>query len=416
MENGFKLGFLFKMNIFGKILFFRSIVCVLCLFFSFLEIESVAAQSFQTAAPHAILYDAGTRSVLFEKDADKAVPPASLVKVMTAAVVFQEIAAGRLKLDDEITVSANAWRKGGAIAGNSAMFLTPNQRPKVSDLLTGLLVASGNDAALTLAEGISGSEENFAKLMNERGKSLGLRNSVFGNPTGLPDPVQKVSVRDLMLVSDYIVREHSELYKFFAIKDMMWGKTKQQNRNPLLVSDPAADGLKTGNSDEAGFGLIGSSVVNGQRLIVVVHGLKSATDRSLEARKLLDWGYRSFEPRVLFPAGTVLGSAQVFGGNNSSVALAVERDLSTLVPKGDLAKMSATIIYNAPLKAPVAKGAQVARLKVKRGDISVMDVPLIVVETVGEGSLTQRAKDGAWELISSGFKRGFAKIMSKGAT
>jgi serine-type D-Ala-D-Ala carboxypeptidase (penicillin-binding protein 5/6) len=380
------------------------------------NIELLYAQSFQSAAPYAILYDVGTRSVLFEKDADKPVPPASLVKVMTAAVVFQELASGRLKLDDEMTVSANAWRKGGAIAGNSAMFLTPNQRPKLSDLITGLVVASGNDAAITLAEGISGSEENFVNQMNERGKAMGLRYSTFANPTGLPDPAQKVSARDLMLVSDYIIREHPELYKFFAIKDMIWGKTKQQNRNPLLLSDPTADGLKTGNSDEAGFGLIGSSLTNGQRLIVVVHGLKTATDRSLEARKLLDWGYRSFEPRVLFNSGSVLGVAKVYGGEVATIGVAPMLDIRTLVPKGDLSKVTATIIYNAPLKAPIAKGAEVARLKVKRGDINVLDAPLVAVDGVNEGSLTQRAKDGAWELISSGFKRGFAKIMSKGAT
>jgi serine-type D-Ala-D-Ala carboxypeptidase (penicillin-binding protein 5/6) len=388
----------------------------ICILIVILNIEPLFAQSFQTAAPNAILYDVGTRSVLFEKDADKPVPPASLVKVMTAAVVFQEIASGRLKLDDEMTVSANAWRKGGAIAGNSAMFLTPNQRPKLSDLITGLVVASGNDAAITLAEGISGSEENFVALMNERGKAMGLRHSTFANPTGLPDAAQKVSVRDLMLVSDYIIREHPELYKFFAIKEMIWGKTKQQNRNPLLLSDAAADGLKTGNSDEAGFGLIGSSVVNGQRLIVIVHGLKTATDRSLEARKLLDWGYRSFEPRVLFNASAVLGVAKVYGGEAATIGVASLVDIRTLVPKGDLSKVTATIVYNAPLKAPIAKGAEIARLKVKRGDINVLDAPLVAVEAVNEGSLTQRARDGAWELVSTGFKRGFAKIMSKGAT
>jgi serine-type D-Ala-D-Ala carboxypeptidase (penicillin-binding protein 5/6) len=388
----------------------------ICFLIAIFSVEPLFAQSFQTAAPNAILYDLGTRSVLFEKDADKPVPPASLVKVMTAAVVFQEIASGRLKLDDEMTVSANAWRKGGAIAGNSAMFLTPNQRPKLSDLIIGLVVASGNDAALALAESIFGSEENFVAQMNERGKILGLRNSVFANPTGLPDATQKVSVRDLMLVSDYIIRVHPELYKFFAIKEMIWGKTKQQNRNPLLLSDPNADGLKTGNSDEAGFGLIGSSLVNGQRLIVVVHGLKSATDRSLEARKLLDWGYRSFEPRVLFSAGAVLGAAKVYGGERATVELASSSDIRTLVPKGDLSKVTATIAYKAPLKAPIAKGAEVARLKVKRGDINVLDAPLIAVDAVSEGSLTQRAKDGAWELVSTGFKRGFSKVMSKGAT
>ncbi len=378
--------------------------------------SSVSAQSFQSAAPYAILYDVGTRSVLFEKDADKPVPPASLVKVMTAAVVFQEITSGRLKLDDEMTVSANAWRKGGAVAGNSAMFLTPNQRPKLSELIAGLVVASGNDAALTLAEGISGSEENFATLMNERGKVLGLKNAHFTNPTGLQDATQNVSTRDLLLISDYIIRDHPDLYKYFAIRDFMWGKTRQQNRNPLLQLDAAADGLITGNSEMAGFGLIGSSVVNGQRLIVVINGLKSATDRALEARKLLDWGYRNFEPRVLFNANTVLASAQVYGGQMSSVGLQSNTDIRTLVPRGDLAKMTATIVYNAPLIAPIEQGKEVARLRVKRGDINVLDAPLFAAASVKEGTMVQRAKDGAWEIIYTNFKRGFAKLIAKGAT
>ncbi len=392
---------------------FRFIIHPLLLLAVLLAATHASAQSFQTSAPFAILFDVNTRSVLFEKDADKLNAPASLAKVMTAAVVFQEMAAGRLKPEDEMVVSAHAWRKGGAVAGNSAMFLTPGQRPKVSELITGLIVTSGNDAALTLAEGISGSEENFARLMNERAKEIGLKDSVFSNPTGLPDPAQRVTVRDLLVVSDYIIRTFPEQYKVFAIKEFTWGKTRQVNRNPLLASDPNADGLKTGNTDESGFGLIGSSVINGQRLIVVVNGLKTAVDRSVEARKLLDWGFRSFEGKALFTDGAEIAIAKVYGGAVSSVGLIAKGEVRTLVPRGDLSKVTATVTYRSPLIAPVQAGTEIAKLHVKRGEINALDIPLYAASEVPVGSLTQRAEDAVWELVSSGAKRAFAKLFPK---
>ena len=374
----------------------------------------VAAQSFQTTAPQAILYDVKTRSVLFERDADKPTPPASLVKIMTAAVVFQEIAKDRLKLDDEMVVSTFAWQKGGAVSGNAAMFLTPKQRPKIRELLTGLAVVSGNDAAITLAEGISGTEDNFSKLMNERAHDIGVKNSVFTNPTGLPDAAQHVTMRDMLVIADYIIRDFPELYKIFSIRDFTWGKTKQANRNPLLGTDPGADGLQTGNSIEGGYGLVGSSVLNGQRLIVAINGMKSVGDRAAEARKLLDWGFRSFEPRTLFAVGTIIDEAKVFGGDRASVGLVAKSDVETLVPRGDTSRMIASIVYRGPLKAPVAAGAEVARLRVKRGDIQAVDVPLYANADVGVGTLTQRASDGAWELMSGVVKRGVSKLFNRG--
>ena len=377
---------------------------------------SAQAQSFQTAAPTAILFDVGTRSVLFEKEADKPTAPASLVKIMTAAVVFEEIAKGRLKLDDEMTVSTYAWQKGGAVSGNAAMFLTPRQRPKVSELIQGLVVESGNDAALTLAEGISGSEENFALLMNERAKQIGLRNSLFTNPTGLADPAQKTTMRDLMVIADTIIGTYPELYPFFSKPDFTWGKTRQVNRNPLIGTEPGADGLQTGNSTEGGFGLVGSAVQNGQRLIVAIHGLKTAPERAAEARKMLDWGFRNFEPRILFRAGSVIEEAAVFGGAQASVGLVSHRDVVALVPRGDAGKMAATITYLGPLAAPITKGAEIARLRVKRGDIQAVDVPLYAADDVPVGSLTQRASDGAWHLLRGSARRAFQKLTGKGQT
>ena len=374
-----------------------------------------AAQTFQTTAPQALLYDVDTRSVLFEKDADGRIEPASLVKLMTAAVVFAEIEKGRLKLDDEMTVSAYAWRKGGAVSGNSAMFLTPKQRPKVSELLSGLIVVSGNDAALTLAEGISGSEENFATLMNERARDLKLKNTVLTNPTGLPDPDQRTSLRDLLIVSEELVRRFPRLYPIFAQKEFTWGKIRQVSRNPLL-GEAGADGLMTGNSPSGGYGLAGSAIVNGQRLIVLVAGSKTAADRATEAKKLLDWGFRSFEPYRLFRADAVIEMAAVFGGEQSSVGLVSPTDIGTLVPRGDVGRMVATISYRGPLPAPVLKGTEVARLRLKRGDVAVLDVPLLAAETVQRGSLTRRASDAATELATGLVRRGLARVFSRGQT
>ena len=375
--------------------------------------ETSAAQSFQTSAPIAILFDVGTRSVLFEKDADKPFPPASLVKIMTAAVVFEEIERGRLKLEDEMVVSTYAWQKGGAVSGNAAMFLTPRQKPRVSDLIQGLVVESGNDAALTLAEGVSGSEENFAKLMNERAKAIGVKASLFTNPTGLADPSQRVTARDLMIIAETIIARYPALYPFFAKPDFTWGKTRQVNRNPLIGTDPGADGLQTGNSAEGGFGLVGSSVQNGQRLIVVIAGLKTAPDRAAEARKMLDWGFRNFEPRLLFRSGEIIERAGVFRGADDTVGLVAQRDVVALVPRGDVGRMTAVITYAGPLAAPIAKGAEVARLTIKRGEMRAVEVPLYSAEDVEIGTLLQRAKDGAWELMRGAARKAVQTFFAK---
>jgi len=378
--------------------------------------EPAAAQSFQTAAPTAVLFDVATHSVLFEKEADKGTPPASLVKLMTALVVFEEIAKGRLALDDEMTVSVHAWQKGGAVSGNAAMFVIPRQKPKVGELLRGLSIVSGNDAALTLAEGISGSEENFARLMNERGRALGLSNSVFTNPTGLADPGQHVSMRDLIRIADRIIEDHPTLYPIFSEPEFTWGKTRQLNRNPLIGSEPGADGLQTGNSAEGGYGIVASAVRDGQRLIVAINGLKSAQERAQEARKMLDWGFRNFEPRLLFRAGEPIEAAKVYGGVQGVVDLVAAKDVIALVPRGDIGKMSAVIRYNGPLVAPVEKGAKVGILSVRRGDVAAVEVPVLTAAAIERGTLTQRAEDAIVELGMRAFRQAFQALFAKRQT
>lgn len=369
------------------------------------------AQEFQTAAPTAVLMDAGSHAVLFEKNADEPTAPASMAKVMTAEVVFNEIKNGRLNFDSEFVVSENAWRKGGSGSGGSSMFAKVNTPVRLEDLLRGLIIQSGNDAAIALAEGIAGTEENFARMMNERAKQIGLTKSTFRNATGYGHPEQKVTVRDLAKLALYVIETYPDLYKMFGEREFTWNKIRQQNRNPLLFADIGADGLKTGNIDESGYGLIGSAVQNNQRLIVVVNGLKTAKDRATESRKLLDWGFRAFESQQLFAEGQVVGEAQVFGGNMRALPLVAKKPVRVLVPRGDGERVTARIVYTGPLKAPVQKGAEVARLQVSRGDMQALDMPLYANEDVQQGTLSQRALDGLLEFSTGWVRRAFSSLV-----
>jgi D-alanyl-D-alanine carboxypeptidase (penicillin-binding protein 5/6) len=355
------------------------------------------AQVFQTAAPYAILFDTETRSVLFERQADEPMVPASMVKLMTAEVVFHELANGRLKMDDEFVVSENAWRRGGAPSRGSSMFAALNSRVKISDLLLGLITASGNDAAIVLAEGIAGSESAFVKMMTERAQAIGLKRSTFANSTGFHDPRQKMSARDLAMLADHIIRTYPEEYRIFGVREMTWNRVRQEARNPLLAMDIGADGLKTGNVAESGFGVVGSAVQVGQRLIVVVNGLKDARERAGEARKLLEWGFRSFEPRTLMDAGSVVAEVPVFGGASPRVGLVLKTPARLLVPRGAVDRMSARVVYKGPLVAPVAAGTPVGTLRISRGDVLALEVPVHAEADVAEGGLMQRAMDALWE-------------------
>ena len=365
---------------------------------------SAWAQAFQTLAPFAILMDADTSTILFEKAADELVSPASTAKLMTAEIVFHEIAEGRLKLADEFTISRNAWHEGGARAGSSSMFALVDSHVSIENLIQGLVVQSGNDAAIALAEGIAGSEGAFATLMNRRASQLGMVKSTFANPWGKADPAQKVTAREMAMLADHVIRTYPELYKYFGEKEFTWNKIKQQNRNPLLFMDIGADGLKTGNVEDSGFGLIGSAVQKGQRLIVVVNGLKTAKDRAEESRKILQWGFRAFEPKTLFAAGEIIGSARLYGGAQAEVDLLAEGAVKVLLPRGSGERLSARIVYTGPIAAPVAQGAKIARLQVLRGAVQALDMPLMAATSVEIGPLPRRAYDAALELATGLFR------------
>ncbi|WP_449376184.1 D-alanyl-D-alanine carboxypeptidase family protein [Bosea thiooxidans] len=367
------------------------------------------AQSFQSPAPFAILLDSESGAVLYEKAADELMVPASMAKLATVLVAFQDMAAGRLTPDSEIGISENAWRKGGAPSGGSTMFAIVNSRLKLSDILQGIIVQSGNDASIALAEAIAGDEATFGRVMTERVRALGLTKSVFRNATGMPDPQQRVTARELALLADHIIKTYPELYKIFGQRDFTWNKIRQQNRNPLLTMDIGADGLKTGNIDELGYGLVGSAVQNGQRLIVVVNGLKTARDRASEARKLLEWGFRAFERRQLFAAGENVGEASVYGGEKGRVALRSKGAISLLMPRGSSERLTARIVYRGPLLVPVEEGAQVARLVVTRGDIKTLDVPLYAAEAVRTGPLQSRALDALLEAATGWVRKALSR-------
>ncbi|MBL8587958.1 MAG: D-alanyl-D-alanine carboxypeptidase [Methylobacteriaceae bacterium] len=366
-------------------------------------------QTFQTIAPQAILVDYDSGAVLFEKDADVLTAPASMAKVMTAELIFRELSEGRLRLEDEFTISETAWRRGGAQAGGSSMFAVLNSRVRVEDLLRGLVIQSGNDAAIALAEGIAGTEDAFAQMMTRRARELGLAKSSFRNAWGKGDPGQLVTVREMARLAAHVIQTYPRYYGYFGEREFTWNKIRQLNRNPLLTMDIGADGLKTGNIEESGYGLVGSATQGGQRLILVVNGLKTARDRAEESRKLLQWGFRAFEGRLLFEAGETIGQAKVFGGSSGSVDLVAPRPVRLLAPRGSSEKLAARIVYDGPLLPPIEKGRKVARLKVWRGTTLALDLPLEAARDVAVGSLTRRAFDAGLELAGGWVRRLFSK-------
>jgi serine-type D-Ala-D-Ala carboxypeptidase (penicillin-binding protein 5/6) len=365
---------------------------------------------FDGDAPTAILTEASSGSVLFEKNADELRAPSSMMKLMTAEVVFHAVKQGDIKLTDEYRVSENAWRKGGAPAGGSTMFAALNSKVSVDDLLHGAIIQSGNDACMVLAEGIAGNERAFAEMMTKRARELGLARSTFANSNGLPDPGNKMTVRELATLARYIVQTYPEFYKLFSEKEFTWNKIKQPNRNPLLNSLEGADGLKTGFTKDGGYGMVGSAVQNGVRLIVAINGLDDPDDRATEAKKMLEWGFRNFEVRTVFAADQTIGYAKVFGGESRSVPLASHDPVKVMVQKAGSDKLIARIVYSGPVRAPVEAGQKVGAVKVWRGSNLAVETPIYAAESIGRGSTIRRAIDGASELAIGLFRAGAEKL------
>jgi D-alanyl-D-alanine carboxypeptidase (penicillin-binding protein 5/6) len=359
----------------------------------------VPATNFETRAAHAILLDAETDTVLFQKAPDERMPPASMAKLMTSAVVFDAVKSGKLKLTDMFVVSENAWKQGGTKSGGSTMFARVKSEISVDDLIHGVIIQSGNDACITIAEGMAGTEATFANMMNAEARRIGLTGSHFANSTGLPDPEQYMTARDLATLARYIIEQFPESYKIYGERDFTWNKIKQPNRNPLLDMNIGADGLKTGFTDEAGYGLVGSAVRDGQRLIMVIAGTKSEKERSEESRKLLDWGFRAFEKVSLFGKGEVVGDARVFGGNARKVGLVSRTPVDFLLPRGSRDQIKAQIIYQGPVKAPIEAGQAIGVIRITSGDGLSKEAPLVAGSDVEVGSMSQRALDAVQEIV-----------------
>lgn len=362
------------------------------------------------SASHAILIDYENGSFLYEKAADIPYPPASLTKLMTMELVFHALREKKLSLDQEILISPNAWRKGGAPSRSSTMFASVNSKIRVDDLIQGAIVVSGNDAAIAFAEELGGTEAAFAQQMTQRAHELGLSTASFRNATGLEDPEHKISVHDLALLAVHIIRDYPEYYHYYSQPDFTWNKIKQRNRNPLLEMNIGADGLKTGYIKESGYGLVGSAVQNGIRLIVAINGSPTIKDRSEDARKLLEWGFKNFESRPLVEKDEVVAEARVFGGDLSHVPLVSDKPLRVFLPRNSSDRLLVRAVYTGPLPVPVVKGTEVARLKAWQGKRLVLDAPLYAGANVGEGSIVHRAFDGVYELTVDLLRSAFSKL------
>ena len=359
----------------------------------------VRAQLFETKAKQAYMIEAETGTVLFALKENEPIPPASLAKLMTMEVVFNAIRAGRLSLDDEFPVSEYAWRTGGAMSRTSTMFAELNSSIRLEDLIQGVIVQSANDACIVIAEGMAGSEENFAKLMTERAHQLGLVNSTFGNSNGLPYGQSRVTARDLVHLARHIHKTYPEFYRYYSQPDFTWNKIRQRNRNPLLELNIGVDGMKTGFTEESGYGIVASIEREGRRLFMAMSGLSSERERAEEARRMLEWGIRAFEKKPLFAEGETVGEASVYGGAVSTVPLKAAGPVEIFLPITNPERLTARIVYHWPLTAPVEEGKEVGKLKVWIGDTLSREEPLYAAASVDKGPIYRQALDALIELV-----------------
>jgi D-alanyl-D-alanine carboxypeptidase (penicillin-binding protein 5/6) len=367
-----------------------------------------APPPFDTPAPIAYLVDLSSGAVLLAKDADRRMPPASMAKMMTTEVAFELIDKGEMPLSKMCTVRPETWSKWHGPQAGSTMFLSVNEQVSVENLLHGIVTLSGNDASVVLAECIAGTEQAFAGQMNALAAQLGLKNSHFGNSNGWPDEgVTYVTARDLATLAKASIERHPKLYKqFYGQPSFTWGKTlgsgadiTQGNRNPILGKIPGADGLKTGHTDEAGYGFTGSAEQNGRRLVMVVAGLSSFNQRIEESTRLMNWGFAAWQAKPLFKSGAKVGSAQVQLGSENEIGLIAPRDLAVTIPAGLLSKTSMKIRYAGPVKAPIAKGQHIADLIVTSPDTGEQVMPLVAEEAVGEAGFFGRMWAGLKQML-----------------
>ena len=339
------------------------------------------ALALETEAREAVLVDAESGRVLFEKNADELMPPSSMTKIMTLYLVFERLADGRLTMEDTLPVSERAWRKGG-----SKMFVEVGDRVSIENLLRGIIIQSGNDACIVVAEGLSGTEDAFAREMTKRGREIGLTSSTFKNSTGWPDPEHRMTARDLNLLALRTILDFPQYYHYFVETTFTWSDITQSNRNPLLYKNMGADGLKTGHTQEAGYGLTASAVRDGRRLVLVVNGLPSERARSEESERLIEWGFREFSNYELFSAGEEVDRAEVWLGAEESVPLTLSEPVVVTLSHREHEEMTVSVLYDTPVPAPVAEGQELAVLRISAPGMDPIEYPLYAatnVEKVG---------------------------------
>lgn len=371
---------------------------------------SAAAPPFDTPAPVAYLKDLSSGAVLYAKDADRRMPPASMAKMMTTHVAFRLIQQGEIKQDQMCTVRPETWQRWHGPQAGSTMFLSPGQQVSVKNLLHGIVTVSGNDASVVLAECIAGTEPAFVALMNQEAKRLGMTNSNFGNSNGWPDEgVTYTTARDLGRLAEASIQETPELYKaYYGQPSFTWGRTMgsnqpitQPNRSPILGRVPGADGLKTGHTEEAGYGFTGSADQNGRRLIMVVAGLNSFNQRIEESVKFMNWGFNAWKSQPLFARGEKVADAQVQLGSEDRVGLVAPRNLAVTLPAGLMTgNVRVKVVYDGPVKAPIEKGQEIAQLVVETGDTEPQVMPLVAAEDVGEAGFFGRIWAGLMSLFA----------------
>ena len=339
--------------------------------------QTCPAGAIETMAREALLVDMDTGAVLLEKNADKPMPPASMSKIMTTYMVFSRLREGKLAMDDTLPVSERAWRRGGCVSDGSTMCLKLGERVKVEDLLQGIIVQSGNDASIVIAEGLAGSEEAFASEMNKKAKEIGLKGSVFRNSTGLPEPDHVMTARDLVVLAERTIEDFPEYYHYYSEKEFTYNGIKQGNRNPLLYKSVGADGLKTGHTKEAGYGLTASAKQADRRVVLVLAGLPSMAARAEESVRLIDYAYREFENVPLVKAGEQVETASVWLGESDTVPLQATQDVVITVPRRARSDMKLAVVYDGPVPAPIRKGDTLGKLVMSAPGIAPVEVPLV---------------------------------------
>ncbi|WP_313135784.1 D-alanyl-D-alanine carboxypeptidase family protein [Paracoccus jeotgali] len=361
-----------------------------------LTLLPLQAGAFDTTARSAWVYDVGTGTVLLAKNADEPLPPASMSKLMTLYMLFEALHEGRLQMDTRLPVSTQARQMQG-----STMFLNERDRPTVEELMKGIIVLSGNDACVVVAEGLAGTEEAFARQMNDRAKSLGMTQSHFVNSSGWPAPGHVMSAHDLGILAEHLIEDFPELYKYFAMTEFPFddrAPANRFNRNPLLKLGIGADGLKTGHTQEAGYGLVGSAVQGDRRVIFVVSGLESEKARAEETERLAAWAFRDFTMKEVVPQGETVATAPVWLGASSQVALTTQKGLNVLVPVGAEAGIKAEAVFMGPVEAPIAKGARLGALQIEVPGVGPATVPLIAAQDVAAAGFVGRLKGAAMRL------------------